>query len=175
MDCSAIVVERTYQKPGVAARRALFSRKAIDPDATLVGQLRRPDAGAAEANAAYQKLRSRRSRRNDVSWEDLAPAFDEKDQHAEVAVDWSRGLKDPAIEGELKGVLGGAVDELPADYRTAFLLHERGTIKWRVHRARLFLRRRLADYVGASLDVSQSGGKKPLMQHNPEGAFQWNE
>src|SRR5260370_14216190 len=82
MDCSGIVVERTYQKPGVAARRALFSRKAIDPDATLVGQLRRPDAGAAEANAAYQKLRSRRSRRNDVSWEDLAPAFDEKDQHA---------------------------------------------------------------------------------------------
>jgi RNA polymerase sigma-70 factor, ECF subfamily len=235
MDCTAIVVERTYQKPGVAARRALFPRKAIDPDATLVGQLRRPDAGAAEAlvgaygdrvyrlalritgnasdaeevvqdalwtvsrkidtfrgtaafgswvyritaNAAYQNLRSRRSRRNDVSWEDLAPAFDEKAQHVKVAVDWSRGLKDPAIEGELKAVLGGAIDELPADYRTAFLLHDveglsnpeiaqtlhvkLGTIKSRVHRARLFLRRRLADYMGASLDVSQSCGKKPLM------------
>ena len=130
-----------------------------------MGQLRRPDAGAAEANAAYQKLRSRRSRRNDVSWEDLAPAFDEKDQHAEVAVDWSRGLKDPAIEGELKGVLGGAVDELPADYRTAFLLHDveglsypeiaetlhlkLGTAKSRVHQTRLLLQRRLASYMGA--------------------------
>ena len=91
-----------------------------------------------------------------MSWEDLAPAFDEKAQHVKVAVDWSRGLKDPAIEGELKAVLGGAIDELPADYRTAFLLHDveglsnpeiaqtlhvkLGTIKSRVHRARLFLR-----------------------------------
>jgi RNA polymerase sigma factor (sigma-70 family) len=50
------------------------------------------------ANAAYQKLRGRRSRRNDVSWEDLAPSFDERGQHVEVPVDWSRRLKDPAIE-----------------------------------------------------------------------------
>jgi RNA polymerase sigma factor (sigma-70 family) len=48
------------------------------------------------ANAAYQKLRGRRSRRNDVSWEDLAPSFDERGQHVEVAVDWSRRLTDPA-------------------------------------------------------------------------------
>jgi RNA polymerase sigma factor (sigma-70 family) len=68
------------------------------------------------ANAAYQKLRGRRSKRNEVSWEDLAPAFDEQGQHAEVAIDWSRRLKDPAIEGELKSVLGGAIDELPATY-----------------------------------------------------------
>src|SRR5713101_1085261 len=123
------------------------------------------------ANAAYQKLRGRRSRRNEVSWEDLAPTFDEQGQHAEVAVDWSRRLKDPAIEGELKAVLGGAIDELPADYRAAFLLHDveglsnpeiaqtlqvtLGTIKSRVHRARLFLRRRLADYMDGPCGVAR--------------------
>ena len=110
------------------------------------------------ANAAYQKLRGRRSRRNDVSWEELAP---------EVADDWSRRLTDPAIEGELKRVLCAAIDELSPAYRTALLLRDveglsnleiaetlqvrRGAIKSRVHRARLFLRTRLADYVGASL------------------------
>ncbi len=57
------------------------------------------------ANAAYEKLRGRQSQRNEVSWEDLAPAFDEKGQHVEVTGDWSRRLKDPAIETELKSVL----------------------------------------------------------------------
>jgi RNA polymerase sigma-70 factor (ECF subfamily) len=118
------------------------------------------------ANAAYQKLRGRRSRRHEVSWEDLGPAFDDQGQHVEAAVDWSRRLKDPAVEGELKSVLGDAIDALPADYRTAFLLHDveglsnseiaqtlqvtLAAIKSRVHRARLFLRRRLAGYVGSA-------------------------
>ncbi len=222
MNFSGSVVEGTYQEPGVVGQRPLFPRQAIDPDAALVAQLRRGDAGAAEAlvtafgsrvyrmalritgnaadaeevvqdalwtasrkidtfrgaaafgswvyritaNAAYQKLRGRRSRRHEVSWEDLVPSFDDNGQHAEVAVDWSRSLKDPAIEGELKGVLGRAIDELPADYRTAFLLHDveglsnpeiaetlhvtLAAIKSRVHRARLFLRKRLADYMGSA-------------------------
>jgi len=117
------------------------------------------------ANVAYEKLRGRRSKWREVSWEDLGPSFDDNGQHAEVAVDWSRRLKDPAIERELKEVLGRAIDALPADYRTAFLLHDvegfpnpeiAGTlrvklavIKSRVHRARLFLRRRLAGYVSS--------------------------
>ncbi len=227
MNSTEIVAERTYQEAGVVEQRPLFPRQAIDRDAALVDQLRRGDAGAAEAlvatygdrvyrlalritgnasdaeevvqdalwavsrkidtfrgaaafgswvyritaNAAYQKLRGRRSQRHEMSWEDLAPAFDEKDQHAERAVDWSRRLTDPAIEGELKTVLGGAIDELPADYRTAFVLHDveglsnpeiaemlhvtLAAIKSRVHRARLFLRKRLADYMGASLDAAR--------------------
>jgi RNA polymerase sigma-70 factor (ECF subfamily) len=117
------------------------------------------------ANAAYQKLRKTGSQRHEVSWEDLVPSLDDFGQHAEVAIDWSRRLKDPAVEGELKRVLGRAIDELPARYRTAFLLHDvdglsnpeiaqtlqvkLAAIKSRVHRARLFLRRRLAGYVGA--------------------------
>src|SRR5207245_6422629 len=114
-------------------------------------------------NTAYQKLRGRRSKRNEVSWEDLAPSFDDNGQYMEVAVDWSRRLTDPAIEGELRSVLGDAIDELPADYRTAFLLRDvEGlpdseiavtlhlklvTEKWHVHRTRLFLQKRLADYM----------------------------
>jgi len=226
MNSTASAVERTHQKREVNEQHPLFLREAIDPDATLVEQLRGGDAGAAEAlvgaygdrvyrlairitsnaadaeevvqdtlwavtrkidtfrgaaafgswvyritaNAAYQKLRGRRSQRHEVSWEDVAPAFDEKGRHVEVTVDWSRRLKDPAIEGELKSMLGDAIDALPADYRTAFLLHDveglsnpeiaqtlqvrLGTVKSRVHRARLFLRRRLADYMGASLEVA---------------------
>jgi RNA polymerase sigma-70 factor (ECF subfamily) len=224
MDSIGSVVERTYQEPGMDAERPHVPRKAIDPDAALVEQLRRADEGAAEAlvaaygdrvyrlamritgnasdaeevvqdalwtasrkidtfrgvaafgswvyritaNTAYEKLRRRRSRRNEVSWEDLAPTFDEKGQHVEMAVDWSRRLKDPAIETELKSVLSAAIDALPTDHRTAFVLHDveglsnpeiaqtlrlnLGTVKSRVHRARLFLRRRLADYMGSSID-----------------------
>jgi RNA polymerase sigma-70 factor (ECF subfamily) len=124
------------------------------------------------ANAAYQKLRGRRSRRNDVSWEDLAPSFDERGQHVEVAIDWPRRLTDQAIEDELKSVLGAAIDELPPEYRTPFVLHDveglpnpeiaqmlhanLGTVKSRVHRARLFLRGRLANYMGAGLEPARS-------------------
>jgi RNA polymerase sigma-70 factor (ECF subfamily) len=137
------------------------------------------------ANAAYDKLRGRRSKRHQVSWEDLVPPVDDNGQHAEVAVDWSRKLTDPAIEGELKGLLCRAIYELPADLRTIFLLHDveglsspeiartlhvkLAAITSRVHRARLFLRRRLADYVGAGLDVSNSCGKQSLMALTREG------
>ena len=115
------------------------------------------------ANAAYEKLRKGRNRRSEVSWDELAPVFDENGQHAEVAVDWSGRLKDPAIERELKSVLCAAIDKLPAEHRTAFLLHDveglsnpeiaetlqvrSATIKSRVHRARLYLRTRLAAYM----------------------------
>jgi len=173
MDRTANVVERTNQEVGVAERAPLFPRKAIDPDAALVAQIRRGEAGAVEglvgaygdrvyrlairitgnasdaeevvqdtllaasrkidtfrgtaafgswvyritANAAYQKLRGKRSTRNEMSWQDLAPSFDDKGQHMEVPVDWSKRPKDPAVEGELKSVLCGghrrAAGELP--------------------------------------------------------------
>ena len=124
------------------------------------------------ANTAYEKLRRGRNSRNDVSWDELAPVFDETGQHAEVTVDWSRRLKDPAIERELKSVLCAAIDELPAEYRTTFLLHDveglgnpeiaatlhlnLATVKSRLHRARLFLRRYLSDYMGSSLEVARA-------------------
>jgi RNA polymerase sigma-70 factor, ECF subfamily len=219
MDFTANVAERPYHEAGVDERAPLFPRKGVDPDAALVEQMRRGEAGAVEslvvaygdrvyrlairitgnasdaeevvqdtllaasrkidtfrgtaafgswvyritANTAYQKLRAKRSKRNEVSWQDLAPSFDDKGQHTEVTVDWSKRPKDPAVEGELRSVLCGAIDELPVNFRTPFLLHDveglsnpeiaetlhlnLGTVKSRVHRARLFLQKRVADYV----------------------------
>jgi RNA polymerase sigma-70 factor (ECF subfamily) len=124
------------------------------------------------ANTAYQKLRGRRSKRDEMSWEDLAPSFDDKGQHVEPAVDWSRRLQDPAIESELRSVLSAAIDDLPAGFRVAFLLHDveglsnpeiaevlhlnLGAVKSRVHRTRLALRKHLADYMCAPLSSKAS-------------------
>ena len=122
------------------------------------------------ANAAYQKRRGRRTERNGTSWEDLAPTFDEAGQHVEPGIDWSPRLKDPALQSELQSVLRAAIDELAGESRAVFLLRdvegfsnreiaealqvELATIKSRVHRARLFLRRRLAAYVGAAAELA---------------------
>ena len=81
----------------------------------------------------------------------------------QAGLDWSPRLKDPALQAELRTVLTAAIEALPEEYRTVMLLHDAeglsspeiaealqiklGTIKSRVHRARLFLRSRLADYM----------------------------
>src|SRR4029077_9884691 len=48
MDWTANAVERTYQEAGVDEGAPRFPRKAIDPDAALVDQIRRGEAGAVE-------------------------------------------------------------------------------------------------------------------------------
>ncbi len=122
------------------------------------------------ANAAYQKRRGRRIDRNGTSWEELAPSFDETGQHVQPGLDWSPRLKDPVLQAELQSVLRAAIDELPEEHRATFLLHDveglsnleiaetlqvkLATVKSRVHRARLFLRSRLAAYVGGTLELS---------------------
>ena len=78
-------------------------------------------------------------------------------------LDWSPRLNDPALQAELRSVLSAAIEALPEEYRAVLLLRDveglsspdisetlhikLGTIKSRVHRARLFLRSRLADYM----------------------------
>jgi RNA polymerase sigma-70 factor (ECF subfamily) len=113
------------------------------------------------ANAAYQKLRSRRGK-EEVSWETLLPTFDADGHHVEPVRDFTAAFEDPAMQGETRRRLREAIDGLPADYRTAFVLHDMEglpnpeiaellgislpAVKSRVHRSRLFLRQRLADY-----------------------------
>jgi len=113
------------------------------------------------ANAAYQKLRGRRSTRHEISWDDLPPAFDGKGQYLEPVPDWSSKLRDPAIDAELRAALRTSIDDLPGEYRAPLVLHDveglstheiaealhikPGTVKSRVHRARLYLRKRLAE------------------------------
>ena len=136
------------------------------------------------ANAAYQKRRTRRVERNSMSWEDLGPSFEETGAHVHPGSDWSPRLKDPALEAELQSVVCAAIDQLPADHRATFLLHDVeglsnreiagalrvkvGTIKSRVHRARLFLRCRLAVYVGSAEALPGAvGGSTSGAIHRP--------
>src|SRR5437868_7486952 len=113
------------------------------------------------ANAAYQKLRTRHSRRRDVSWDDVMPVFDERGCHAVPLADWSPRVDDPSIQTELRLALTSAIEELPDAYRSVLVLRDvRGlsnpeiaellglsapVVKTRVHRARLFLRKQLGD------------------------------
>ena len=124
------------------------------------------------ANAAYQKRRARRHDRNETSWEDLAPTFDETGRPVQGGSDWSPRLHDPALQSELHAVLRSAIDELPGEHRATFLLHDveglsnpeiaetlqikTATVKSRVHRARLFLRGRLAVYLGGTTELAST-------------------
>ena len=85
-------------------------------------------------------------------------------------MDWSARVEDAALQSELRRVLTSAINELPADYRTLVVLrdveglsnHEVSAalgitvanVKTRIHRARLFLRRRLASYMADEADAA---------------------
>ncbi len=110
-------------------------------------------------NAAYQRLRSTRSR-GEVSLEPFLPVFDEEGRHATPVVDWSSHLDDAAAARETREAIERAVSRLPEDYRIVFVLRDVeglsneevaaaldlsvGAVKSRLHRARLFLRQQLA-------------------------------
>ena len=112
------------------------------------------------ANAAYQKVRGQR-RRPEISLDDVLPAFHEDGTHAASIDDWSPRVDDPAHQAEMRRVLSEALDALPEDARTAVILRDVegcstaevaetlgltiANAKTRVHRARLFLRHRLAE------------------------------
>jgi RNA polymerase sigma-70 factor, ECF subfamily len=115
------------------------------------------------ANAAYQKLRTRRQKSPEIALDDVLPSLDGDGRHFEPMDDWSNRVDEQALQGELRGVLQQAIDGLPADYRTALVLHDveglsnpdiaaalgisLPAVKSRVHRSRLFVRKQLADYL----------------------------
>lgn len=118
------------------------------------------------ANAAYQKLRRRRAKASEIALEDVMPALDGGGRHFEPMDDWSNRVDERALQGELRGVLTEAIDALPPDYRTALVLHDveglsnpdiaeslgisLPAVKSRVHRSRLFVRKRLAEYMSGA-------------------------
>ena len=115
------------------------------------------------ANAAYQKLRTRRQKAPEIALEDVLPSLDGDGRHFEPMDDWSNRVDEQALQGELRRVLQQAIDGLPPDYRTALVLHDveglsnpdiaealnisLPAVKSRVHRSRLFVRKQLADYL----------------------------
>ena len=128
------------------------------------------------ANKAYERCRRRRRRGADVSLDQLLPVFDEHGRHAAPVADWSMSVDDPARQTELRMVLRTAIDELPADYRAVVVLRDvEGlsqqetaealgltvvNVKTRLHRARLFLRKRLE----ARLAFSGRSVRRPTEQ-----------
>ena len=115
------------------------------------------------ANAAYMKLRRRKAKAREIAIEDVLPALDDGGLHFEPMDDWSPRVDDQALTGELREILDTAIAELPPDYRTALVLHDvegmsnpdvaetlgisLPAVKSRVHRSRLYLRKRLSDYM----------------------------
>ena len=115
------------------------------------------------ANAAYQKLRSRRAKSHEIAIDDVLPALDGDGLHFEPMDDWSPRVDDNAVNSELHDVLEAAIVELPDDYRTALVMHDvegmpnpdiaetlgisMPAVKSRVHRSRLLVRKKLAAYM----------------------------
>ena len=115
------------------------------------------------ANAAYQKLRTRKQKAAEIALDDVLPSLDGDGRHFEPIDDWSNRVDEKALQGELRGVLQEAIDGLPPDYRTALVMHDveglsnpdiaetlgisLPAVKSRVHRSRLYVRKRLADYL----------------------------
>jgi RNA polymerase sigma-70 factor, ECF subfamily len=117
------------------------------------------------ANAAYRKLRSRRPKANAIALDDVLPSLD-SDGHFAPMDDWSNRVDERALQGELRQTLTDAIEALPPDYRAALVLHDvEGVpepdiaealgislpgVKSRVHRSRLFVRKRLSEYLRAA-------------------------
>lgn len=113
-------------------------------------------------NAALMKLRKRPKIWEVPLEEELGPAMTREGMIAEPVVDWSKLPNDALDRKELMTRLEEAIQRLPSDYRSVFVLRdveglsaeETGQIlrisvpalKSRLHRARLFLRKELADY-----------------------------
>jgi RNA polymerase sigma-70 factor, ECF subfamily len=115
------------------------------------------------AHTAYQR-RKRRRHIDETSLDDVLPSL-AIDGHFEPMDDWSTRIDEPTLDGELRALFTEAIDVLPADYGAALILHDVegvskpdiaeilevdvASVKARVHRARLFVRKRLSDYFEA--------------------------
>jgi RNA polymerase sigma-70 factor (ECF subfamily) len=115
------------------------------------------------ANTAYQKLRRAAHRRDEIPLDQVLPVLDDCHHHGDPSRDWSAQIDDPAIQSELRDVLASAIDELPANHRAVFVLHDveglsmaevtdalgisLATAKTTAHRARLRLRKRLGMFL----------------------------
>jgi RNA polymerase sigma-70 factor (ECF subfamily) len=115
------------------------------------------------ANAAYQKLRGRQGRRRELSLDEVLPFFDGAGHHSGPLVDWAPRVDDPSVQTELRTALMSAIEDLPAAHRTVLLLRDVDgwsvfeiaetlglsvcNVKSRAHRARLFLRKQLGEFM----------------------------
>ncbi|MDD5763396.1 MAG: sigma-70 family RNA polymerase sigma factor [bacterium] len=113
-------------------------------------------------NASLMRLREMR-RSETVSIETLMPVFTENGMHAGPVDDWSKEVERNAMNKELGRMIRKFTARLPEKYRVVFILSDvEGlsneetakvlnltvpAVKSRLHRARLSLRERLANYL----------------------------
>ena len=101
---------------------------------------------------------------HELSLDDLMPAIDHQDGHAELQIaDWS-GLPDRQIlQSEMKHALDEAIGALPENYKSVILMRDveelstletaqvldltEDVVKTRLHRARLAVRQKLDEYL----------------------------
>lgn len=118
------------------------------------------------ARAAYERLRRRRPSLDEVALDDVLPSLDDDGRHFGPMADWSNRVAEGERPDQVHRALTGAIDALPADYRTALVLHDvegmsssdiaetlgvgAAGVKPRVHRARLFVRQRLSEYFASA-------------------------
>ncbi|MDP6231908.1 MAG: sigma-70 family RNA polymerase sigma factor [Nitrospinaceae bacterium] len=112
-------------------------------------------------NATYMKLRSRKKDQS-ISIEELLPSFNGSGFQQEKIQDWSENTESLLFDNETRETIQKAVDLLPDKEKVVFLLRDvEGlstekvseileltipAVKSRLHRARLFLRKKLANY-----------------------------
>ena len=115
------------------------------------------------ASAAYRKLLARPGKTEEIALDDVLPPLDGGGRHFEPMSDWSGRIDIWDAQGELRHILTDALDALPPEYRVSLVLHDvegmsnpdisealgigADTVRARVHRARLFLRKRLSDHL----------------------------
>lgn len=126
-------------------------------------------------NAALMKVRQRPKAEHVALDADLGPAMTDDGRIAEPVVDWTR-LPGELERKELTRRLEAAVERLPPDYRTVFVLRDIeglsteeasevldlsvAALKSRLHRARLFLRKELSDYVAGRHRAPTAGDSR---------------
>jgi len=139
-----------------AVRKAANSIPSFTDESELASWIDRTVAQAAH------NRRKRRQHVDESVLDDLVPPLDHDDRHFAPMSNWSTRIDEPMQQGELRGILMEAIDALPADYRTALILHDvEGmsrvdiaqvlavdvpAVGSLVHRARLFVRKRLFEY-----------------------------
>jgi RNA polymerase sigma-70 factor (ECF subfamily) len=112
-------------------------------------------------NATYMKLRSKKKEPN-VSLDDMMPSFNGSGFHQEKIQDWSESTESLLFTNETKEIIQKAVDLLPEKEKVVFVLRDVDglstekvseildltipAVKSRLHRARLFLRKKLSNY-----------------------------
>jgi RNA polymerase sigma-70 factor (ECF subfamily) len=112
-------------------------------------------------NTSFMKLRTKRNQ-PELSLDSLLPQFYESGYQKQMTKDWSRKTEEALLNEESKKVIHKAIDKLPEKEKVVFILRDVEEIstervgeilgltvpavKSRLHRARLFLRKKLSKY-----------------------------